>query len=143
MLKINLLKCLWIAILLFLFNGLCFPQSTDTVLSLSKAQIVCANQTKIFADTCSVMLDRSQITIEKLISVVNLKENEIKSKDAEKIALYNELTQSDAMYQSCQNNAAELRKQLNKAERKRKFNGIMLGVVSGIAAGVAVLYLLK
>lgn len=99
-------------------------------------QIRVANQTKVFADGCKIAFDTLSVSYDALL------QSEAELLKANK-TLANSLEMSKAVSQGLDAEKILAEKQLKKEIRKKKFNGIMLYAVSGVAVVTTVLLLIK
>lgn len=115
----------------FLFPVICQAQAT-----LDTNQVKVANSTYVYARECKEIKDGLFIQLDSAISIIELQQAQIERYDTLSVL-------SDAKYSICEEDVKEARKQAQKEHRKRKVNGVLLWVASGVAVAFAALYLLR
>lgn len=118
------------------FNGLLYPQSVDTVLTLSRQQVVTANQTKVYADSCKVQKERITNSLNKAVDLIVIKDGQIDAQ-AKELRLCNK-----EAYLAKENEAAA-KKDAKKQKGLRKVNGIIMWVEGGIIIAMTAIIILS
>lgn len=103
----------------------------DTVLRVTSLQIINANKTKVFADSCKVQKERVLRTLDKCIDLVADKDGEI---DA--LRHSNQLCEAEA--EAAKENQIRAEKEAKKQKFLRKMNGVGIYVEAAIILGLGI-----
>lgn len=103
----------------------------DTVLRITSQQIINANKTKLFADSCAAQRLRIQATVDKCIDL-------IKTKDGENQALRHSLSLCEEETRMAKKDAANAISDAKKQKFLRKVNGGMVYVEAAIILGLGI-----
>lgn len=120
----------------FLKYLLFFPVTCSAQVPLDTNQVKVANQTYTYAVECQKIKADLFSQLDSAIVLIEMQRAQIERYDTLSII-------ADAKYYLCQEDAKEARKQIKKEHRKRKLNGTLLWIASGVAAAFAALYFLK
>lgn len=103
----------------------------DTVLRVTSLQIINANKTKVFADSCKVQKERVLRTLDKCIDLVADKDGEI-----EALRHSNQLCEAEA--EAAKENQIRAEKEAKKQKFFRKMNGVGIYVEAAIILGLGI-----
>lgn len=107
-----------IVTLFIFYNGLIKAQSNDTIIRITAKQLITANQTKVYADSCKVQKERANQTISKCIELIERKDGEI-----------NALRNANTI---CDNITAELKTDVANEQKRTKRERFWKRIASGV-----------
>lgn len=130
-------------LILLLAQGIAYLTNGQTNRQFSGSQISVANQTKVFADDCKEQYgvlknsyDTLAVGFDSCISANEDLEQAV-------VLLKEDLEMSKVVAQSLEAEKSATEKALKKEVRKKRLNGALVWVVSGVSAALMVLYVLK
>jgi hypothetical protein len=103
---------------------------------LTKTQIINANKTKVFADSCKVQKERVLRTLDKCIDLAVKKDGEI-----EALRHSNELCEAEAL--AAKENQTRAEREAKKQKFLRKMNGVGIYVEAAIIVGLGIYIVLS